>query len=99
MQLFVYAMMWAECEDNPERDVNNIDVTIYPVRKIKSQGLVTLRVTRSNIIAFKKRLSKLLDEIKSKGEGNEEFKMCKDVSPCEFCDFASICNRGAEVKD
>ena len=99
MQLFVYAMMWAECEDNPVRNVSNIDVTIYPVRKIKSQGLVTLRVTMNNIIAFKKRLSKLLDEIKSNGEGNEEFRMCKDLSPCEFCDFASICNRGAEAKD
>jgi len=113
MQLFVYAMMWAESEDNPQRIeldenfLNNnlplggskIDVTIYPVRKIKSQGLVTLRVSMNNIIAFKKRLSKLLDEIKSNGEGNEEFRMCKDVSPCEFCDFASICNRGAEVKD
>ncbi|MCI1721165.1 MAG: PD-(D/E)XK nuclease family protein [Bacteroidales bacterium] len=101
MQLFVYAMMWeGNGNGNEPGDANdNIDVTIYPVRKIKSQGLVTLRVTKSNIVAFKKRLATLLNDIKSGGEGNDEFKMCKDLSPCGFCDFANICNRGAEVKD
>lgn len=104
MQLFIYAMMWDEYGKKSEQDKiadagKDIYVTIYPVRKIKSQGLVTLKVTHGNIAAFKIRLAALLNDIRSNAGQNAEFKMCVSKEPCNYCDYAGICSRGSEKND
>ena len=86
-QAYFYAYIYKKT--NPD---NNINVGIYPLKKIK-YGLAMLNddtISDAEYIEFEKRLIKIISDIY---EPSIKFTQTTDVKRCLYCSYKEICQR------